>query len=186
MDLQHTMLENAFVRLEPLTEAHREDLRAACEADRALWRDLYPFSMIDEGFDVRWARLMDDLAAGTWLPYAVVTDGVCGGMSSFIRPDSTNQSVEIGGTYYRPDLRGGGVNPAAKRLMMAHAFASGAHRVQYRVDAINLRSRAAVTKLGAVAEGVLRGDMLTWTGRRRRHRRLFGAGERMAGCARPA
>lgn len=167
MQLEYRALENAFVRLEPLAEHHREGLRAACEADPAIWRELYPFSMLGPAFDERWARFMDDRAAGTWLPYAVMSDGVCGGMSSFIRPDAGHQSVEIGGTYYRPDLRGGAVNPAAKRLLMEHAFQCGAHRVQYRVDAINLRSRAAVKKLGASEEGVLRGDMLTWTGRRR-------------------
>ena len=76
-----------------------------------------------------------------------------------------NATLEIGGTYYRPELRGGAVNPAAKRLLMAHAFESGARRVQYKVDAINARSRAAVLKLGAIQEGILRQDRVTWTGR---------------------
>jgi RimJ/RimL family protein N-acetyltransferase len=57
------------------------------------------------------------------------------------------------------------VNPSAKRLMMGHAFESGARRVVYRVDAINARSRAAVLKLGAVQEGILRQDRVTFTGR---------------------
>ncbi|MFG3756611.1 GNAT family N-acetyltransferase, partial [Klebsiella pneumoniae] len=68
-------------------------------------------------------------------------------------------------TYYRPDWRGGPVNPAAKRLMIANAFAAGARRVVFRIDALNARSRAAVSKLGAQFEGVLRQDMITWTGR---------------------
>ena len=74
-------------------------------------------------------------------------------------------SLEIGGTYYHPQVRGGPVNPASKRLMMAHAFESGARRVQYKVDAINARSRAAVLKLGATQVGILRQDRVTWTGR---------------------
>ena len=53
----------------------------------------------------------------------------------------------------------------AKRLLLGHAFDSGAHRVQFRVDAINARSRAAVLKLGAVQEGIQRHDKVTWTGR---------------------
>jgi len=48
---------------------------------------------------------------------------------------------------------------------MAHAFERGARRVQYKVDAINARSRAAVLKLGAIEEGILRQDRITWTGR---------------------
>ena len=49
-------------------------------------------------------------------------------------------------------------------VMLEHAFASGALRVQFRVDTRNKRSQAAVAKLGAVREGVLRRDRLTWTG----------------------
>src|SRR5204863_8898567 len=74
-------------------------------------------------------------------------------------------TAEIGATYYGPERRGGAVSPAAKRLLLANAFESGARRVQCKVDAINARSRAAVTKLGAVQEGILRQDRVTWTGR---------------------
>jgi RimJ/RimL family protein N-acetyltransferase len=86
-------------------------------------------------------------------------------MTSYIGPDPVNASVEIGGTYYHPDHRGGAVNPAAKLLMLDHAFAAGARRVQLNVDAINHRSCAAVLKLGAVQEGVLRQHRVVWTGR---------------------
>jgi N-acetyltransferase len=61
-------------------------------------------------------------------------------------------------------VRGGPANPEAKMLLLAHAFASGAVRVQLRVDARNMRSQAAVAKLGAVREGVMRRDKITWTG----------------------
>lgn len=57
------------------------------------------------------------------------------------------------------------MNPAAKRLLLAHAFEAGARRVQFKVDAINARSRAAVLKLGAMQEGILRQDRVCWTGR---------------------
>ena len=87
------------------------------------------------------------------------------GITTFYGIDPANAVLEVGGTYYRPDQRGGPVNPAAKRLMMSHAFEAGARRVVYRVDALNTRSQAAVLKLGAVQEGVLRQDRVTWTGR---------------------
>jgi len=64
-------------------------------------------------------------------------------------------------------VRGGAINPAAKRLMLGHAFEAGARRVQFKIDALNARSRAAVLKLGATQEGVLRQDRVTWTGRLR-------------------
>jgi RimJ/RimL family protein N-acetyltransferase len=86
-------------------------------------------------------------------------------MSSCLNTDQVNAVTEIGATYYRPDVRGGAVNPAAKRLLLAHAFDGGARRVQFKVDALNAASRAAVLKLGAAQEGILRQDRVTWTGR---------------------
>lgn len=165
MKLVQKVLENAFARLEPMAETHREALRAAVNADQRIWLDLYPFSWANEHFEPTWAKLMSDMAAGNTQPYAVVVAGEVVGLTTFYAIDEANSVVEVGGTYYRPDQRGGTTNPAAKHLMMSQAFACGARRVVYRVDAINARSRAAVTKLGATLEGILRQDRLTWTGR---------------------
>jgi RimJ/RimL family protein N-acetyltransferase len=164
LDPTRTM-ENRFARLEPFTEDHREDLRAACNADPSVWTDLYPYSMAGEHFDPMWARMKTDLAAGRSIHWAVMVEGRCVGITCYSSYDLPNATLEIGGTYYHPDYRGGTTNPAAKRLIMGDAFASGARRVVFRVDAVNARSRAAVTKLGAVQEGVLRQDRITWTGR---------------------
>jgi RimJ/RimL family protein N-acetyltransferase len=164
MRLEPKILENRFLRLEPLAPVHREELRAACAADPATWTELYPYSLAGEHFDTGWARFYADPGADR-MNYAVLVDGRCVGVSSYLTIDPVNSSLEIGGTYYQPDVRGGPVNPSAKRLMLAHAFESGARRVQYKVDAANARSRAAVLKLGAVQEGILRRDRVTWTGR---------------------
>lgn len=165
MKIIHQALENRFVRLEPLAETHKDDLRAACAADPATWQDLYIVSMLGDGFDKNWDRVQREQAEGRTMAYAVVVDGVCRGMSNYLDVDPNHNTVEIGFTYYAPDVRGGAVNPAAKRLLLGHAFDAGAQRVQFRVDAINARSRAAVLKLGAVQEGILREDKVTWTGR---------------------
>jgi RimJ/RimL family protein N-acetyltransferase len=165
MKLEPKVLENRFVRLEPMAEGHREGLRFACEADTEIWTQLYPFSWAGEHFDPTWAKLMKDQAEGSTQPYAVMAEGEVVGITTFYAIEQANSVLELGGTYYRPDQRGGAVNPAAKRLMMGHAFACGARRVVYRVDALNKRSQAAVLKLGAVQEGVLRQDRVTWTGR---------------------
>jgi N-acetyltransferase len=165
MQLEPKVLENRFLRLEPMAEHHREGLRAACDADREIWTNLYPFSWAGEHFEPTWAKLVKDQAQGDTQPYAVVAGGEVVGITTFYAIDAANAVLEVGGTYYRPDVRGGAVNPAAKRLMMGHAFEAGARRVVYRVDALNARSRAAVLKLGATQEGVLRQDRVTWTGR---------------------
>ena len=164
MNLEPKILEDRYLRQEPMAEAHREDLRAVCAADPDTWNQLYPFSMLGEAFDVGWARMYAK-PGPEWIAFAVMVDGRCGGATSYLAIDGANATVEIGATYYGPELRGGAVNPAAKRLLLANAFASGARRVQFKVDAINARSRAAVLKLGAAQEGILRQDRVTWTGR---------------------
>jgi RimJ/RimL family protein N-acetyltransferase len=164
MQIEPAILDDAFVRLEPLGPAHREDLRAACAADPAIWTELYPYSLAGEAFDANWARLYANRGPDR-MDFAVVAQGRCQGVSSYLNIDRSNAALDIGGTYYAPAVRGGAVNPAAKRALLAHAFAGGARRVQFRVDALNARSRAAVLKLGAVQEGVLRQDRITWTGR---------------------
>jgi RimJ/RimL family protein N-acetyltransferase len=163
MNLEAQVLENRYVRLEPMGPQHKEELRAACAADPALWKDLYIVSMLGDAFDPTFDRFVND--PGKNIALALVIDGVCRGMSSYLDVDNHHNTVEIGFTYWDPAVRGGVVNPSAKRLMMAHAFDAGAQRVQYRVDAANARSRAAVLKLGAVQEGILRNDKVTWTGR---------------------
>jgi RimJ/RimL family protein N-acetyltransferase len=166
MHLLKAELANRWVRLEPLAPRHREPLREACAADPAIWTELYPYSMAAEHFDVEWeTRMADTGAEGGCLPFAVVADGEVVGITRYLAIDSANATVEIGGTYYRPEVRGGPVNPATKRLLLGHAFEAGARRVAFRVDGINLRSQAAVLKLGAVKEGMLRQERVTWTGR---------------------
>jgi RimJ/RimL family protein N-acetyltransferase len=85
-------------------------------------------------------------------------------MSSFIGIDEPRQTLEIGGTYYRPHLRGTGFNRRVKDMMLRRAFGCGFRRVEFRVDSRNGRSQAAMSKLGAMREGVLRADRITWNG----------------------
>jgi N-acetyltransferase len=145
-------------RLERLAERHRTDLRAACAADQSIW-EIYPYSLLGTHFDAWWAK------TDARFVYVALRGERVVGMSSFYGPDEANASVAIGGTYFVPDARGTGVNGEVKRLMLAAAFASGARRVVFHIDAINARSRGAVEKLGAKLDGVMRQDRVTWTGR---------------------
>ncbi len=66
-------------------------------------------------------------------------------------------AVEVGGTWLTPDAHGTGVNVEAKLLLLTHAFESwGVERVDLKTDARNTQSRAAIERLGARFEGVLR------------------------------
>ena len=166
MKLEGKTLEGRFVRLEPLEPRHYVGLKAACEADTEIW-PLYPFDMRGIHFDAWAERTAKNLARGDAIAYAVLRDGEVIGVTVYVAIDTPSKRVEIGNTYYRPDMRGGVVNPESKFLMLKHAFDSGVRCVQLRVDALNPRSRAAVTKLGAHQDGILRQDRITWTGRTR-------------------
>ena len=156
-------LRDGDVRLELRTEAHREGLRAACAADPDIW-DIYPFSMLDEHFDRGFDMIGALQAAKNWTNYAVLNGDQVVGMTNYINADPMNRVVEIGGTYIAPDVRGGPFNRAMKVLLIDHAIACGYTRIEFRVDARNGRSMAAVRKLGATHEGTLRKNRITWTG----------------------
>ena len=167
-DFPHRPLANAFVTLEPLSEVHREPLRAACAADPDVWRELYSLSLVGAPFDQFWTgKRIADRDSGAAHHFAVLQEGRCVGITAFLKIDRANESLEIGLTYYAPEARGGPVNPSAKRLLMGEAFDAGFCRVQFHVDEINARSRAAVLKLGATFEGIQRWERIIWTGRRR-------------------
>jgi RimJ/RimL family protein N-acetyltransferase len=158
-------LQGRHVRLEPYTEALREPVRAALDCDPDAWR-LFALNGQGDGFDGFWRTLNDQVAQGGWIAYAIraVATGAVVGTSSFLSITPTRQTVEIGGTFIHPDARSTLVNAEAKYLMLAHAFASGMRRVELLTDARNVRSQAAIAKLGAVREGVLRRERVTWTG----------------------
>lgn len=161
MNVLQTTLIDGDLQLVPLADHHIEPLRTACARDPDIWQ-IYPFSMLDEHFDPSIAQYR---AYPGWVRFAVVHRGEVVGMTSYISPDHANRALEIGGTYIEPSVRGpGGINRSMKHLMITHAFACGFERIEFRVDARNARSRAAVLKLGAQHEGVLRRNRITWTG----------------------
>ena len=155
-------LEEDDLLLEPLAEVYREGLRLACAEDREIW-DIYPFCYIGEHFDPQFDSLLGG-GPGRRV-YAVLLEGRIVGMTAWIAFGDPGWSIEIGNSFILPSLRSNGFNRRLKRLMLDHAFACGIERVVFKVDVINTRSRAAVRKLGAVEEGVMRRERKTWTGR---------------------
>ncbi len=159
MKLAPLILESAHVRLRPFDcEADGPELHAlAARAPEIfrLWSHRGPGDWVGEWINVIRQRTID----GTMIAFAVTqpADGAFLGITSWLDPSEANKSVEIGMTCYAPEVQGTAVNPSCKRLLMGHVFeAWGARRVQYQVDNRNERSKAAVLKLGATLEGVLR------------------------------
>jgi RimJ/RimL family protein N-acetyltransferase len=83
--------------------------------------------------------------------------GTLVGTSSLAEADLVNESVHLGSTFYGPRWWGTAVNPEVKLLLLGHAFEDcGFGRVRIQTDLVNARSQAAIERLGAVREGVLR------------------------------
>jgi RimJ/RimL family protein N-acetyltransferase len=166
MDLPAVVLEDRFVRLEPFAETLREEMRSALDCDQPAW-DIMVAAAYGPHFDGWWTSALTAQARGDRIPWAVrrKSDGALIGTTSLyeIKPDY--RRCEVGSTFYRPEARGGPVNPACKRLALGHAFDHGAVRVEIITDAINPGSRAAIRKLGARDEGVLRKHKITFKGR---------------------
>ena len=148
------------VRLEPLGEQHREALRNACAEDEDIW-EIYSVSYGPGDFGRSFELL---LSRPNWQPFAIFDRDELAGMSAYIGIEADRGVLEMGNTYYRPALRGTGFNLRVKDLMMRRAIDCGFRRIEFRVDARNKRSKAAMAKIGAVREGVLREDRITWTG----------------------
>jgi RimJ/RimL family protein N-acetyltransferase len=141
-------------------ERHREALKAACAEDPDIWA-IYANNFGPDGFDDSINLYRSTKRNRTF----VLFDGEeLAGMSSYLGIDASRQTLEIGGTYYRPHLRGTGFNRRVKDMMLKRAFDCGMRRVEFRVDSRNRPSQAAMKKLGAVREGVIRADRVTWNG----------------------
>ncbi len=158
------VLEHARVRLEPLALSHAADLSAAV-ADGELWRTWYtripsPEHMADE-IQLRMSRH----AAGELAPWAVIDTarGAAVGMTTYLHLDPRNRRLEIGSTWLGRAAQGTGVNPAAKLLLLERAFEElGCVAVEFRTHWHNHQSRAAIARLGAKQDGVLRNHTV-WT-----------------------
>lgn len=156
-------LADDVVHVEPLEEAHREPLRAACAQDRAIWA-IYMASFLGDDFDASFDSYFGNPAR---LMFALFAGGVLTGMSGYLNVEPAHRQLEIGSTYIAPPARGTGLNRRFKALLIGHAIACGFDRIEFRIDARNGRSLRAVEKLGAVREGLMRRHRITWTGHRR-------------------
>jgi len=159
-------LSNPWVELVPLNESHREPLRVAAEDDR-IWQFTLTRAS-GAGFDPWFDDALAEHAAGRRVPFAVrrASDGRWVGSTSYLDVALRHRRVEIGSTWYHPDTWGTAINPACKFLLLAHAFDTvGVNRVALQTDALNTRSQAAIAKLGATREGVLRSHMVSQNGR---------------------
>ncbi len=162
------VLEGFGLRLEPLADRHGAALLALI--DDELWAGM-PSPPPRNAADIA-AYVAEAEANPTRLAFAVVVPageqpGQVRGSTSFYGWVPEQGRVEIGHTFYGRPWWGGRTNPTCKYLLLTHAFeVLGAQRVALRADARNARSLAAMRKLGAVPEGVLRSHRVAADGSR--------------------
>ena len=153
-------MNDGLLRLEPLAEAHRDPLKAACAEDPEIW-SIYAISYDADHFDLSFDGL---LRRPNGQAFAIFEGDRLAGMSAYIGIEPGRGVLEIGNTFFVPKLRGTGLNRKVKDGMIRRAIECGFRRIEFRVDSRNLRSQAAMAKLGAVREGVIRAERITWTG----------------------
>jgi N-acetyltransferase len=161
------VLEGDVVRLEPLAPVHIDEL-AGIAADPELWR--LTISHVASAADLR--RYVEDAlrqhAQGTALPFVIRhrASGRLAGSTRLAAIDARHRRAEIGWTWIAREWQRTAVNTEAKLLLLRYAFETmGCNRVEFKTDLLNERSRAALLRIGAVEEGVLRHHMVTDTGR---------------------
>lgn len=151
-------LEGKFIRLEPLRPHHADGLLEAGQ-DEAIWRWMSK-RLMDKESVLAWIEdAMSAEAQGREYAFAVVrrADGRILGSTRYMEIRAAHRGAEVGWTWYAKDVWGTVVNPEAKLLLLQHAFEDwGAIRMELKTDSKNERSRAAILKLGAEFEGILR------------------------------
>ena len=155
------------VRMEPLERSHLPGLVAA-GADPATWTWMHA-PLTDEASMRAWMEeALRHRDIGAEVPFATVdpTTGRVLGSTRFMSIAPAHRRLEIGWTWLAPAAHGTGANTEAKCLMLEHAFEQlGAMRVEFKTDARNDRSRAALAGIGATFEGVFRRHQLMGSGR---------------------
>jgi len=157
------------IELRPLQPEHREAMLSAA-ADGELWNlkvtAVPSASMIDSYI----ATAVAGRDVGSMLPFVIVQQdsGRIIGSTRFWKIDRANRKMEIGHTWLSQSVQRTGVNTEAKYLLLGYAFeVLQAVRVQFTTDELNDKSRAAILRIGAKQEGIVRHERIMPDGRKR-------------------
>lgn len=161
-------LTSQWVELEPLGSHHADALEAAM-GDPTATMSWVPGWWPAPTVAATVATFVEDNQHGRAMTWVIrrTLDAVVVGSTSFLDIRPEHRSVEVGATWIGPWWWRTEVNTATKLLLLGHAFDELAHeRVTLKTDHLNVQSQAAIERLGAVREGVLRRHMLrpdgTW------------------------
>ncbi|MFJ3058499.1 GNAT family N-acetyltransferase [Herbaspirillum sp. NPDC087042] len=151
-------LKGQFANVEPLHPEHHDALIAAV-SDGKLWKLWYTAIPKPENMRAEIERRLQLQQQGSMLPFVIRrndTGALCG-MTTYMNADAVNRRVEIGSTWYAASAQRTGINTECKLMMLNHAF-EDMHciAVEFRTHWMNQQSRAAIARLGAKQDGILR------------------------------
>lgn len=167
--LAQPTLTGATVELRPLQQEHAQALLDAA-ADGQLWNMKLTVVPGPDTVGGYIATALDGRAAGTVMPFAIVLreSGKIVGSTRFWKIDRANRKLEIGHTWLSESVQRSAVNTEAKYLLLGYAFDTlQCVRVQFTTDELNEKSRAAIVRIGAKQEGVVRHERIMPDGRKR-------------------
>ena len=167
MKIEKVILCGSKVRLEPLNESHLPGLARAIH-DGELWK--LPVTSVPHPDHLLQflADAENQFHAGKELTFATLdmASGAVVGSTRFRNIEAAHQRVEIGFTFIAQSWQRSHINTEAKYLMLRHAFEQWqCNRVELLTDYLNHKSRAAIARIGASEEGVLRSHMVMRDGR---------------------
>ncbi|WP_425317815.1 GNAT family N-acetyltransferase [Pseudomonas nitroreducens] len=157
------------VELIPLRAEHRDALLNAA-TDGELWNLKVTVVPGPDTVDSYIAKAEKGLEEGTVLPFAILDrrNGKIVGSTRFWKVDRANRKLEIGHTWLALSAQRTPINTEAKLLLLTYAFEElDCVRVQFTTDELNEKSRAAILRLGAVQEGIVRHERIMPDGRKR-------------------
>ena len=159
-------LHGQHASLVPLAHSHHDDLVESVK-DGELWTLWYTSVPTPDRLRAEVDRRLELQRQGSMLPFAVIeksTDEVVG-MTTFMHIDAINRRVEIGSTWYRKRVQRSALNTECKLLLLSHAFEQlNCIAVEFRTHFFNQQSRAAIERLGAKLDGVLRQHQIAGNG----------------------
>ena len=150
------------VILKPLDESHQLELSEAVQ-DGELWKLWYTFIPTLEKMQAEINRRLALQQQGLMLPFSVFDrhSGKVLGMTSFMNIEVAHRRLEIGSTWYRQSVQRSVVNTESKKLLLSHAFDNlNCIAVEFRTSSFNFKSRAAIERLGAKLDGILRSHQI--------------------------
>jgi len=169
MEISPVILEGQYVRLDPLSPTHEESLIAAA-GDGELWNSTVTIVPAHDTMSAYIVAALNAQAQGLELPFVIIrkSSGQVVGSTRFYSIEPTHRRVEIGYTWLAASAQRTAVNTEAKLLLLTHAFENWrCIRVAFVTDVLNQQSRAAILRLGAKQEGVIRNHMIMPGGRYR-------------------